>query len=87
MTGDRENCVRGWGASSWVTMHCVALNVNSDLGYFYLIVPCGVRGKGVTSLNVELGRVTVDMEEVKQKLLKHFGALFDAKILNGKAGA
>jgi lipoyl(octanoyl) transferase len=42
-------------ASRWVTMHGFALNVNADLGYFDNIIPCGIRGKAVTSLNVELG--------------------------------
>jgi lipoyl(octanoyl) transferase len=43
----------GVRASRWVTMHGFALNV--DLGYFDNIIPCGIRGKAVTSLNVELG--------------------------------
>jgi lipoyl(octanoyl) transferase len=48
-------CAMGVRASRWVTMHGFALNVNADLGYFDNIIPCGIRGKAVTSLNVELG--------------------------------
>jgi lipoyl(octanoyl) transferase len=62
-------------------MHGFALNVNSDLGYFDNIIPCGIRGKAVTSLNVELGQVEVDEKEVKQKLLRHFLTLFEASIV------
>jgi lipoyl(octanoyl) transferase len=47
-------CAMGVRASRWVTMHGFALNVNADLGYFDNIIPCGIRGKAVTS-NVELG--------------------------------
>jgi lipoyl(octanoyl) transferase len=50
--------------------------VNVDLGYFDHIIPCGIKGKAVTSLNVELGVSAVDEEEVKVKILKHFTALF-----------
>jgi lipoyl(octanoyl) transferase len=50
----RKICAMGVRASRWVTMHGFALNVNADLGYFDNI-PCGIRGKAVTSLNVELG--------------------------------
>lgn len=77
----RKICAMGVRASRWVTMHGFALNVNADLGYFDNIIPCGIRGKAVTSLNVELGVKTVDLEEVKQKLLKHFKTLFDAELL------
>ncbi|WP_299323299.1 lipoyl(octanoyl) transferase LipB [uncultured Maribacter sp.] len=76
----RKICAMGVRASRWVTMHGFALNVNADLGYFDLMIPCGIKGKAVTSLNVELGKKEVDMDEVKQKLLKHFQVLFEAEI-------
>lgn len=76
----RKICAMGVRASRWVTMHGFALNVNTNLGYFDNIIPCGIRGKAVTSLNVELGVKTVDMEEVKHKLLHHFEALFQAEL-------
>jgi lipoyl(octanoyl) transferase len=75
----RKICAMGVRASRWVTMHGFALNVNADLGYFDNIIPCGIRGKAVTSLNVELGKQTVDEAEVKAKLLKHFATLFEAE--------
>ncbi|WP_027125842.1 lipoyl(octanoyl) transferase LipB [Gelidibacter mesophilus] len=74
----RKICAMGVRASRWVTMHGFALNVNADLGYFDNIIPCGIRGKAVTSLNVELGVDKVDESELKIKLLKHFMALFEA---------
>lgn len=78
----RKICAMGVRASRWVTMHGFALNVNANLGYFDNIIPCGIRGKAVTSLNVELGKKTVDEAEVKSKLLKHFIALFEAEMIN-----
>lgn len=80
----RKICAMGVRASRWVTMHGFALNVNSDLGYFDLMIPCGIKGKAVTSLNVELGKKEVDSNEVKEKLLKHFEMLFEAKIIKEK---
>jgi lipoyl(octanoyl) transferase len=62
-------------------MHGFALNINADLGYFDLMIPCGIKGKAVTSLNVELGKKEVDAKEVKAKLLKHFEVLFDAQFI------
>ncbi len=76
----RKICAMGVRASRWVTMHGFALNVNADLGYFDHIIPCGIKGKGVTSLNVELGKATVDILEVKEKLCKHFATLFEAHL-------
>ncbi len=76
----RKICAMGVRASRWVTMHGFALNVNADLGYFDNIIPCGIRGKGVTSLHVELGR-TMDMSEVAGKVKKHFAMLFEAQIV------
>jgi lipoyl(octanoyl) transferase len=76
----RKICAMGVRASRWVTMHGFALNVNADLGYFDNMIPCGIKGKAVTSLNVELGVDRVDEAEVKGKLLKHFMALFGAEL-------
>ncbi|MBC5834570.1 lipoyl(octanoyl) transferase LipB [Flavobacterium sp. F372] len=72
----RKICALGVRASRWVTMHGFALNVNADLGYFDNIIPCGIRGKAVTSMHVELGK-PVDEQEVKEKILKHFSVLFE----------
>ncbi|WP_416444729.1 lipoyl(octanoyl) transferase LipB [Leeuwenhoekiella sp. A16] len=76
----RKICAMGVRASRWVTMHGFAFNVNADLGYFDNIIPCGIRGKAVTSLNVELGKEKVDIEEVKEKILQHFAQLFEAEL-------
>ncbi len=77
----RKICAMGVRASRWVTMHGFALNVNADLGYFDNIIPCGIKGKAVTSLHVELGVDKVDEEEVKRKILKHFADLFEAEMV------
>lgn len=76
----RKICAMGVRASRWVTMHGFALNVNTDLGYFDNIIPCGIRGKAVTSLNVELSKEKVDTEEVKKYILKHFQEIFGVTI-------
>jgi lipoyl(octanoyl) transferase len=74
----RKICAMGIRSSRWVTMHGFALNANVNLGYFDNIIPCGIRGKAVTSMEAELGR-KVDTEEVKQKILKHFKTLFEVE--------
>lgn len=76
----RKICAMGVRASRWVTMHGFALNVNADLGYFDNIIPCGIRGKAVTSLHVELGK-KINEQEVKEKIIKHFQNLFEAEFL------
>lgn len=80
----RKICAMGVRASRWVTMHGFALNVNADLGYFDMMIPCGIKDKAVTSLNAELGLAQIDMDEVKQKLLRHFEILFEAEMVKEK---
>ena len=77
----RKICAMGVRASRWVTMHGFALNVNTDLGYFDNIIPCGIQGKAVTSLNNELGVDSIDMNEVKTKIQHHFSTLFESKFV------
>lgn len=77
----RKICALGVRTSRWVTMHGFAFNINADLGYFDHIIPCGIKEKAVTSLNVELGVKEVPQEEVKEKLLKHFASLFEAEVI------
>ena len=83
----RKICAMGVRASRWVTMHGFALNVNANLGYFDNIIPCGIKEKAVTSLNVELGVPEVPLNEVKEKLLFHFEQLFEAHFVKEKTGA
>lgn len=80
----RKICAMGVRTSRWVTMHGWALNVNSDLSYFGNIVPCGIDDKAVTSMEKELGR-KVNEEEVKDRLLKHFAALFGCTIVGAES--
>lgn len=76
----RKICAMGVRASRWVTMHGFAFNVNADLGYFDNIIPCGIKDKTVTSLNVELGQTKVNENDVKSKLKHHFENCFEAKL-------
>ena len=74
----RKICALGVRTSRWVTMHGFALNVNTNLGYFDHIIPCGIRGKAVTSMQAELKLKRLDEAEVKEKLVEHFLCLFEA---------
>ncbi len=76
----RKICAMGVKASRWVTMHGFALNVNTDLTYFDYIVPCGIQGKAVTSLEREL-KQKVSLHEVKAKIQVHLATLFEATLI------
>lgn len=75
----RKICALGVRTSRWVTMHGFALNVNTNLGYFDHIIPCGIRGKAVTSMEAELNR-KVPLEEVKSLIKENFEKVFEAKL-------
>jgi lipoate-protein ligase B len=80
--GDEKLGAIGVRVSRWVTMHGFAFNVTTDLNYFQLIIPCGIRGHGVTSLQKLLGR-HIEMSAVAQSVTRHFGEVFDRKIVVG----
>lgn len=73
--GDRKIGAIGVRISRWVTSHGFALNVSTDLAAFDLIVPCGIRDGGVTSLERELG-CPVPLPEVEDRLAERFAAVF-----------
>ena len=66
--------------SRGVTTHGFALNVSNDLDYFSLIVPCGLAGKPVTSMERELQK-PVSMEEVATAASRNFGRVFQSQML------
>jgi len=77
----RKICAIGVKASRYITMHGFAFNVNTDLGYFDSINPCGFRDKGVTSLKYELGKEQ-DFEDVKIKVKDKLKEVFDLEWTN-----
>jgi lipoyl(octanoyl) transferase len=77
--GNDKLAAIGMRVARWVTSHGFALNVSTDLSGFDLIVPCGIRGRGVTSLSLLLGR-PVDMQEAVGATLSHFSRVFQCEI-------
>ena len=66
--------------SRWITSHGFALNVNTDLKYFNLIIPCGIADRGVTSLCRLLGS-PVELAEVQDRIATHLSNIFSSKAL------
>jgi len=77
--GNDKLVAMGVHLSRWVTSHGFAFNVNTDLSYFEWIVPCGLRDKGVTSLQKLLGR-GMKMEVVVASVIEHFGRVFELEM-------
>ena len=78
----RKICAIGVKTSRWVTMHGFALNVDTDLRYYDYIIPCGIRGKGITSINKEIKK-NVSVKEVKEKILENLKKTFNANLIFG----
>jgi lipoyl(octanoyl) transferase len=75
----RKICAMGVRCSRWVTMHGLALNVNTNMDYFKNMIPCGIEDKAVVSMNQELGK-EVDLKAVQKILQHHISLLFDMEI-------
>jgi lipoate-protein ligase B len=74
--GNEKIAAIGVRIARWVTSHGFALNVNTDLRYFQMIVPCGITDKGVTSMEKLLGR-KIALAEVAEHTGRHFASVFE----------
>ncbi len=83
--GDEKVTAIGIAISHWITYHGFALNVDPNLSHFELIRPCGIDGKGVTSISRLLGR-KVDEREVEERLILHFGEEFGFSRIEERQG-
>jgi lipoyl(octanoyl) transferase len=79
-TGEAKIAALGIHVSRGVTSHGIALNVKTDLSFFDLIIPCGIRSKPVTSMAKELGRELPTLE-VAHALSRNFGRVFERQML------
>ena len=77
--GDRKIGAIGVRVEKWVTSHGFALNATTDLAGFDLIIPCGLRGKGVTSIARETGR-DVDLDDLRRSVAAIFGTVFGRRM-------
>jgi len=83
LVNPRKICAMGVKTSRWVTMHGFAFNVNANLDYFNNIIPCGITGKTVTSMEKELGGPQ-DIDEVAGKLKRNLADLFEMDLFENK---
>lgn len=76
---ERKICAFGVRCSRWVTMHGLALNLNTDLRFFDHIIPCGIADRGVTSLAQEVG-TAIDEAAIRTRFCHHFADGFGARL-------
>ena len=77
----RKICALGVKTSRWVTMHGLALNVNTDLNFFKNIIPCGINDKEVTSISKEVGQ-DIKIKDVEKKLLNNLSKVFEFRLIS-----
>lgn len=82
--GERKLAAIGVRITRWITSHGFAFNVSTDLSYFDHIVPCGITGRGVTSLLAETGSAP-ELAEVGEAAARHFGEIYGRRMLRGAA--
>ena len=80
-TNPKKICALGVKTSRWVTMHGLALNVNTDLKYFENIVPCGINDKEITSVHLETND-DITIEKVEKKLIYNLSKVFEFEIIS-----
>lgn len=73
----------GMAVKKWISFHGFAFNVSTDMTPFGFIRPCGIEGKGVTSMQMLLGENTPVIDEVEKNIIKSFGDVFDFEMENG----
>ena len=78
---EKKICALGVKASRWVTMHGLALNVNTDLSFFENIIPCGIKNKSITSISNECGK-KIKLDDVKGKIIENFLDVFSANLVD-----
>jgi lipoyl(octanoyl) transferase len=81
--GDAKLVAMGVHVARWITSHGFAFNVNTDLGYFDWIIPCGLPGKGATSLERLLGH-RVEMKTVIERVIRHFAGVFGLEMVKSQ---
>ena len=77
---ERKICAMGVRCSRWITMHGLALNVNTNLEYFEHVIPCGIQDKKVTSIEHEIG-TKVPLDKVKESIKRNFEEVFDVTLV------
>ena len=81
--GSKKIAAMGIHIKRWITKHGFALNVNNDLDYFAFIHPCGLIDRGVISLSGLICR-TIPLEEVMEKIIEQFSAVFNVPLIKGR---